>query len=447
MKNLVLSNTLTKQKDIFIPLIPNKVSLYVCGITPYDFAHLGHGRCYVVFDLLFRLFKFLGYDVTYVRNFTDIDDKLVVRSEKEFGDSSRYKDVADKFIASFKDDMHKLNCLNPTYEPLVTENISQIISFVQGLIEKNVAYVLGNDVYFDISKFEEYGKLSGRNIEDLLAGARVSVDVNKRNPQDFALWKGNEEGSYWKSPWGYGRPGWHIECSALAKKYLGETIDIHGGGMDLIFPHHENEIAQSEGLSERQFAKFWIHNAFVNINKEKMSKSLGNFFTLKDIFQKYDPMVLRFFYLQHQYKTPIEFSFELLESAQRAYKKLIEVFHVKGGYKATFLIQNLEKYSVASDMLSALSDDLNSPKLLGILFENLSEIKKVEDLKVVVGSFLFNVLGLTFDKLKEEKIEITPEIQSIIDQRNIARSEKNWKVADELRDKLVSMGIEIKDIK
>ena len=307
MDKIELYNSLTRKEEFLLP--EQTIKMYVCGITPYSDAHIGHGRCYVVFDILYKLFIFLGYNIKYVRNFTDIDDKLLSKAQETGSD---YKQIADKFIKRFKEDIFALGCLAPTLEPRVTENIAEIISFIEGLIKKKKAYVLDNDVYFDIESFSQYGKLSRKNLDELITGARVDINLNKKNPADFALWKGNNENLFWKSPWGYGRPGWHIECSALVEKYLGSTIDIHGGGMDLIFPHHENEVAQSEALMEKPLSKIWIHNAFVNLNKEKMSKSLGNIFTLRELFKKYDPMILRFYFLGHHYRTPIDFKMEML---------------------------------------------------------------------------------------------------------------------------------------
>jgi len=310
MKNLLeVTNTLSGKKEQFIPINPPQVKMYVCGITPYDYAHIGHGRVYVTFDILFRLLTYLDYKVTYCRNFTDIDDKLLNRAQNELNDKMRYQEIADRYINSFHEDMKLLNCLPPDFEPKVTQTIPEIINFIQGLMDKGFAYRTNGDIYYDVCKLPDYGKLSKRHLEDLKCGARVEIDESKKNPFDFALWKSESEGTFWKSPWGWGRPGWHIECSAMALKFLGQHIDIHGGGMDLIFPHHENEIAQSEGLFGPPFAKYWIHNAFVRINKEKMSKSLGNFFTLKDVFAKFDPMVIRFFYINHNYNIPIDFFF------------------------------------------------------------------------------------------------------------------------------------------
>ncbi len=280
---LYLTNSLTGKKEEFKPITPGHVLMYVCGVTPYDKAHVGHGRCYITFDVLFRLLTFLGYKVSYCRNFTDIDDKILNKAEKEFGDRQRYKDISARYIASYHADMQKINCLPPTFEPRVTETIQPIIDFIAGLIQEGKAYAVDGDVYFRINAFPEYGKLSKHKLQDLHAGVRVELNSKKEHPLDFALWKAEPDGTFWKSPWGYGRPGWHIECSAMASKYLAQHIDIHAGGLDLMFPHHENEIAQSEALQGAPFARYWVHNGFVQVNNEKMSKSLGNFFMLEDV--------------------------------------------------------------------------------------------------------------------------------------------------------------------
>ncbi|MCK4265264.1 cysteine--tRNA ligase [Candidatus Babeliales bacterium] len=439
MKNLRLTNTISKDKEFFKPLKNKKVKLYVCGITPYDSAHLGHGRCYVVFDVLFRVLKFIGYDVTYVRNFTDIDDKLINKAKKESDDVNKYKEIAERYIKEFEEDVTALGCLIPTHEPRVTDNIPEIISFIKELIEKNKAYVVDGDVYFDTTSFSNYGKLSGKNLDDLIAGIRVEVNEKKKHPGDFALWKGNEEGLFWKSPWGHGRPGWHIECSVLANKFLGSSIDIHGGGMDLIFPHHENELAQSEALTGKPFVSYWIHNALLNLDKVKMSKSLGNFFTLREVFKKYDPMVLRYYYLQHHYRTPIDFSIDGLESVQKAYKKLINVFS-----KIPLVDQTEIQNDIVDRMLDALCDDLNTSRVLGILFENLNRIQESKDLASEVKSFLVSTMGLSFKPI-EEAIKITPEIQKLMDEREDARKNRDWAKADAIRDKLSEMGVELHD--
>ncbi|MCB9493319.1 MAG: cysteine--tRNA ligase [Epsilonproteobacteria bacterium] len=445
---LKITNTLTKQEEFFTPLQEGKVNLYVCGITPYDYAHLGHGRAYVHFDFLLRLLRQLGYDVAYARNFTDIDDKLINRAQ-EMGGNTTYKDVAEKFIAAYTDDMQALNCITPEYEPRVTECIPEIIIFIEELIKKEHAYVIDNDVYFDISTFKEYGKLSGRDLNDLLAGARVDVDERKKNASDFALWKGNNNNEYWQSPWGYGRPGWHIECSVMAKKHLGQTIDIHGGGMDLIFPHHENEIAQTEALHDKPFANYWIHNAFVNVNKVKMSKSLGNFMTLHEAFKTVDPMVLRYFFLQHHYTTPIDFNPVDVDAAKTAYKKLCSHF---SDPSLTILNskqckQFAEQSDIANTMLQALCNNLNTPKLLGLVFENLATIKTSLELANFIYTMLSGILGLTLQPFKEQTLDITPEIQALLDERTQAREQKDWARADAIRDQLTAMGYQAQDKK
>jgi len=439
MKKLLFTNSLTKKKEEFKPLEDSKVKLYACGVTPYDHSHIGHGRSFVFVDTLVRLLKFLGYEVTFIRNVTDIDDKLLAKAEQA-GDLMSYKSIAQKFTDLFRQEVAALGCLEPDAEPTVTGHIDQIIEFVRGLVEKKKAYVVGHDVYFDVTSYDGYGELSGRNLEDLQAGARVEVNLEKKNPADFALWKGNDDGLFWKSDWGYGRPGWHIECSALAKEYLGETIDIHCGGSDLIFPHHENERAQSESLHEKPFANYWIHNALLNIDKKKMSKSVGNILSLQEIFKKYDPMVLRFYFLQHQYRTPIEFSFEMLDAAQVAYKKLMGAF--EGVLVSSFSGGN----AIILEMLDALCDDLNTPKAIGVLFEHLGQIREDEKLAGEVKGFLLEVFGLSLESL-EEAVEMTPQIQELLEKREQARKDKNWALADELRDQLTEFGWQVRDEK
>lgn len=445
-------NTLTGHKQ---ELVTNKhINMYVCGVTPYDDAHVGHGRCYVSFDLLYRMLKFLNVEVTYCRNFTDIDDKIMHRAAKELGDRLRYREIADKYIKNFESDITRLNCLVPDVEPRVTDNIQKIIEFIQKLIDKGSAYQSGNDVYFHIESFPEYGKLSKQKIEDLCAGVRVDVREDKKNPLDFALWKGEPEGEFWKSPWGYGRPGWHIECSVLACEYLAEHIDIHGGGLDLIFPHHENEIAQSESLLGKPFSRVWMHNGMVLSNKEKMSKSLGNFFVLRDLFTHFDPMVVRYYFLTHHYRMPIEFSFEGLTTAQKSYERLIRLCE---GVSADAHAQQSHS-EIINRMLEFLRDDLNTPGFFGVLFENMSTLtqnKKAAPAEALcegwecgaVKHILQNVLGLTLQPLPVQEIELTPEMQQLIEERNKARREKNWARADELRDQLVALGVDVQDKK
>ena len=313
-------NTLTKKKEEFIPLEPGKVRFYVCGVTVYDYCHIGHARSAIVFDVIYRYLLHLGYEVTYVRNFTDIDDKIIRRAQELDAD---YRTIADRFIAAFYEDMDALDILRPTMEPLATDHIPPMIEIIQKLMAKGIAYQSGADVYFEVERFNGYGKLSGRSLEEMVAGARVEVDVNKRNPLDFVLWKGSKPGEpVWDSPWGPGRPGWHIECSAMGRRYLGETFDIHGGGKDLIFPHHENEIAQSEAAFDVPFVRYWLHNGFVNINNQKMSKSLGNFFIIRDFLKEVHPEVLRLFVLSKHYRSPVDFSDENVTEAERGVEKL-----------------------------------------------------------------------------------------------------------------------------
>jgi len=438
---MLFNNSLTSKKEELV--VGKPIKMYVCGVTPYDDTHVGHGRCYVSFDLLRRVLSFFGLEVTYCRNFTDIDDKTMNKAEKELGDRLRYSEIADRYIANFHTDIGKLNCLSPDYEPRVTDNIPQIIDFIQELIDKGCAYQAGTDVYFRIDTFPEYGKLSKQKIEDLCAGVRVDVREQKENPLDFALWKGEPEGEFWQSPWGYGRPGWHIECSVLARLNLGEHIDIHGGGLDLIFPHHENEIAQSESLFGAPFSRIWMHNGMITINKEKMSKSLGNFFFLRDLYKHFDPMVIRYFFLTHHYRMPVEFSFEVLTAAQKSYERLIRLCE-----SDVSDISVADYHSDNTDRMKAfLQDDLNTPGLLGVIFENIGAIAQNKHELAAVKNMLINVLGLTLQPLPVHSVQMTPEIQELIDARNKARREKDWARSDELRDQLKELGFDMHDEK
>ncbi len=443
----MLTNTLSRKKEVFSPNEDKHVKLYVCGITPYDYSHLGHGRAYINFDILVRLLKFLEYKITFVRNFTDIDDKIINKALQEGRAQTDFKIIADRYIEAYHKDMYQLNCLEPDYEPRVTQYIEEIITFTQKLIEKGNAYVLDNDVYFDISTFPPYGKLSGKKLDELEAGARINVDSRKKNPGDFALWKGNKEELFWSSPWGYGRPGWHIECSVMANSLLGKTLDIHGGGQDLMFPHHENEIAQSESLNEKSLSNLWLHNAFININKEKMSKSLGNFLTLRDTFQTIDPMILRFFLLQHHYRTPIDFNADDVNAAGVAYKRLVNALSVipEQDNDKTSLLQEAENNPIITSMLEALCDDLNTPKCLGLIFEQIRTCDLAT--KKIIKILLHAVFGLTLKEIIEEDIQITPEIQELIDEREAAREAKDWARADALREQLKEFGVDVQDKK
>lgn len=439
LPDLYFSNSLTKKKSLFSPLEQSKISLYVCGVTPYDHAHLGHARCYVFFDVLARFLKSLGFTVTYIRNYTDIDDKIIAKSE-QLGIS--IEEVATTFIKSYQADMLQLNCITPSIEPKVTHHITEIIAFIESLIADGKAYVAQNDVYFDISTFDSYGSLSGKKLDDLIAGSRVAINDVKRNPGDFALWKGNSTKQFWSSPWGYGRPGWHIECSAMAYKYLGSTIDIHGGGQDLIFPHHENEIAQSESLTNKPLAQLWLHNAFININKEKMSKSLGNAINLKQVFETVNPMVLRFYFLQHHYRTPLDFDITELEGVKTAYKKIIALQEFASNNE----LQKEFSHEICNSINQALNDDLNTPKALGIIFENLNTIKQNSLLCKWIVQLLQGVLGLTLEPV-DVATTITAEIAELLQERAVARQNKNWSKADSIRTKLAELGYVVQDKK
>ena len=441
MYQIKLSNTLTGKKDLFKPIEENKVKLYACGITPYDYSHIGHARLFIFVDTLVRLFRFTGYNVNFVRNITDIDDKILKKAVDELGNIMKYEEISNKFIKMYDEEMTLLNCIKPDNEPKVTDNIDVIIKFISDLIEKDNAYVIDNDVYFDVATFKDYGKLSGKSLEDLISGIRVEIDSRKKNPGDFALWKGNKDNLFWESPWGYGRPGWHIECSAMIREYLGDTIDIHCGGMDLIFPHHENEIAQSESLTRKTFVNYWVHTAFLNIDKQKMSKSLGNILSIRNIFEKYDPMVLRFYFLQHHYHKPMDFSFENLDSAKSAYEKLFQVFSGFDDQDNS----NIKEYDITKQIMEALCDDINTPKMLGIIFNNLSEIKNNEIFAKSIFNILSNVCGLKFVSVKEK--EMTLEVEKLIKEREEARRNKNWGLADKLREELKNLGYEVKDKK
>lgn len=447
---LKITNTISGKKEVFKPRNAEVVTMYVCGVTPYAESHVGHGRVYVVFDVFYRLLTFLGYQVTYCRNFTDIDDKLLHKAEQLYGDQHRYAEIADKSIEQYHDNMFALNCVSPDHEPRVTNHIPEIIDFIEQLILAEKAYEVNGDVYFHIASFPTYGRLSKHDLKDLRAGARVDVDVQKKDPLDFALWKSEPEGTFWKSPWGYGRPGWHIECSALASYYLGDNIDVHGGGLDLVFPHHENEIAQSESIHKGAFAKYWMHNGFVRINAEKMSKSLGNMLTLNAIFEQFDPMVVRFYYLNHSYRSPLDFSFEDMSACRKSYNRLCKLFVACSADRMRDMRQHPEKIKrvpLVERMMSYLLDDMNTPGMLGVLFEHMDELAQNSEELCAVKCFVHDVLGLSLEVIPEKTAVITPEIQLLIDARQKARTEKNWARADEIRDQLVTLGVAMHDQK
>jgi len=471
-------NTLACEKEEFVPLAPGRVTIYACGVTVYDNCHIGHARSAVVFDMMRRYLNYKELDVLYVRNFTDIDDKIINRAKQE---GITWDQVAQKYTEEYYKDMDMLGVKRADVEPKATEHIPEIIDIVQGLIQKRYAYESAGSVYFSVNQFHEYGKLSKRDREDMVAGARVEVDERKKNPLDFVLWKQSKEGEpFWESPWGQGRPGWHIECTAMSIKHLGESFDIHGGGADLLFPHHENEIAQSEAFTGKPFAKYWVHNGFITINKEKMSKSLGNFFTIKEVLNEFDPEVVRFFLLSTHYRSPIEFSDEQLREAEssidRYYSTVIRIddFLLKreGGDQelsragtnfSEFLAVFIHKFEEAMD------DDFNTALAIGHIFELIREANKFLDSKpsgaksreflahtkellMKVGTTL-NIFNRTprewyVSIMKIRKIGLTEqEIVDKINARLDARQKKNWHSADAIRKELEEKSIILEDKK
>jgi cysteinyl-tRNA synthetase len=438
---LTLTNTLTREKDAIVGS-DKPIALYVCGITPYDYAHIGHGRVYVTFDLLYRLLTYLGNDVRYCRNITDIDDKLINRAIAEQKDPHQYKTIASFFTKTFEEDVAALSCLQPHVEPRVTDHIPQIIEIISTLMTKGIAYQAPDGVYFSLEKWPSYGKLSQRLLDDLLPGARVEAHEGKKSPGDFALWKRVDNADVgFNSPWGYGRPGWHIECSAMARTYLGDTLDIHGGGMDLIFPHHENEIAQSEAATGKKFARVWVHNAFVRIDTEKMSKSLGNFVTLRDFFARHAPHVARFIYLNHHYRSPLDFSWDDCVALERAYERMVRILSDTVPDK-----EAIKHSSIARRMIEFLCDDLNTPGALGVLFSYSAELATSADERAAVGAVLTIIMGIELKKI-EKTVLITPIIEQLIAERDAARAARDWSRADALREKLRSHGYVVQDKK
>ena len=459
-----ITNTMTGRKEEFKPLEDRTVKMYVCGPTVYDHAHIGHARSAVVFDVIRRWLEYRGYRVIYVRNYTDVDDKIIKRSKEE---GISWKEVAEKYIASYEEDMKALNVKEPTYKPRVTEHIREIVEMIDGLIEKGYAYEAGGDVYFSVKKFPEYGKLSKRNVEELRAGARIEPGENKKDPLDFALWKkSKEEEPGWESPWGIGRPGWHIECSVMSMKYLGETMDIHGGGLDLIFPHHENEIAQSEAYTGKTFARFWVHNGFVMVNKEKMSKSLGNFFTIKEILERFSPDVLRLFLLSTHYRSPIDFSFERLEESERALKRLLNFLDSLPTVESLETVEEEGEPVPVSQFRelfeSAMDNDFNTAKALGALFELVKRANLLKDRALKEGKitkpeklsyreaieFVENALRTLGFRLEREKENGLEEklIELLIEVRGELRKKKEFQLADLIRDRLKELGIALEDL-
>lgn len=445
-------NTLTRRKEIFTPIVPNKISMYVCGPTVYDYLHIGNARPYVVFDTIRRYLEYKGFEVTYVQNFTDIDDKIIARAKSE---DKTTNEIAEKFIKEALIDAKNLN-IEPSINPRATAVIPEMIELISTLIAKGYAYEKSGTVYFDTNKFKNYGALSRKNIDDLIAGNRISQDENKKNPTDFVLWKPYKIGEpKWESPWGFGRPGWHTECCAIVKKYLGTKIDIHAGGEDLIFPHHENEIAQSEAYSGEKFVNYWLHNGFINVDNEKMSKSKGNFFTIRQIAEKFSYDIIRFFILSVHYRNPINFSDEQLEAAKTSLERIKTCL-----FNINFMLENLndepqnnlyeqcDKYVELFE--KNMDDDFNTAGAIGIIFDLVrfanSNINQKSSKKFALHVFnkiilLCKILGLEFDFKNHENFDII----NLIDERTKAKKNKNWQLADEIRNKLSAMGIILED--
>jgi cysteinyl-tRNA synthetase len=460
-RNMRIYNTLTKKKEEFIPLEEGKVKMYVCGPTVYNFIHIGNARPMIVFDTVRRYMEYKGYEVNYVSNFTDVDDKIIAKAVEE-GVSA--EEISSRYIKECKKDMADMNVKPATTHPLATQEIDGMIDMIQTLMDKGFAYEVNGTVYFRVKNFKEYGKLSHKNLEDLQSGFRslqVSGENQKEDPLDFVLWKPKKEGEpFWVSPWSEGRPGWHIECSVMSKKYIGEEIDIHAGGEDLVFPHHENEIAQSECCNGKQFARYWMHNAFLNIDNRKMSKSLGNFFTVREIGEKYDLQVLRFFMLNAHYRSPLNFSAELMEASKNSLERIItcveQLKHLLETAEKTEM--TAEEKALEAEVLeyvkkyeNSMEDDFNTADAIAAIFElvKFANTKANENSTAAFVQYLFDtivhlsdVLGLIVNKEAEILDE---EIEKLIEERQMARKEKNFKRADEIRDELAAMGIILKD--
>jgi len=455
---LKIYDTLTRSKREFIPLIPGEVKMYVCGMTVYDYCHLGHARVLVVFDSVVRWLQTLGYQVTYIRNITDIDDKIIRRALENH---EPFTTLTARYIQAMAEDAAALGVISPSFEPRATECIDSMVTMIESLLSKGLAYVAGNgDVFYDVRRFPDYGKLSGKSLDDLRAGERVEIDTNKRDPLDFVLWKAAKpDEPSWDSPWGKGRPGWHIECSAMSDHYLGEQFDIHGGGQDLQFPHHENEIAQSEGVHGHSHVSYWMHNGFVRVDNEKMSKSLGNFFTVREVLARYQPEVIRFFIIRAHYRSPLNYSDAHLNDARNALERLYTVLknHAPSQTdEAPITVIDWENDSYAQRFMAAMNDDFNTPEAVAVLFDLASEANRTGDSRYTsVLKVLGGVLGLLqqspqhylqqqVQQLQDSSFS-TEEIESMIQQRLQARKEKNFAQADALRQQLAEAGIILED--
>jgi cysteinyl-tRNA synthetase len=479
--SLRIFNTQTKKKEEFLPFQQGKVGIYVCGITAYDVCHVGHARSAVVFDVITRYLRYRGYDVTYVKNFTDIDDKIIEKAHRE---QKKIDEISERYIREHDEDMEALGVAVPTVTPRATEHIDGMIRLVATLIEKGLAYGEDGDIYYAVEKFPGYGKLSGRCLEDMLAGARIDVNDKKRNPYDFTLWKASKEGEpWWESPWGCGRPGWHLECSVMSQRYLGDTFDIHGGGEDLVFPHHENEIAQSEGASGKPLARYWVHNGFVRVNSEKMSKSVGNFFTIRDILKQYHPEVLRLFMIQSHYRSPVDFSDVALNEARQGMDRFYSTLKTIRDLRAAGVVERADPPEDTSEkdreligqlqklrerFIEAMDDDFNTARAIGCLFDTVRFLnasltgKKAEvsavlleqventlrEIGAVLGLFLVepdDYIRLDRDREAVKRGLAVAEIDALIAERWSAREKKEWQQADEIRKSLAARGVILKD--
>ena len=450
-------NTMSRRKEDFVPVDPNEVKIYACGPTVYNFIHIGNARPLCVFDVLRRYLEYRGYNVKFVQNFTDVDDKIIKRANEE---NSTFEEISKKYIDEFWTDAHGLNFKDATVHPKATENIDEIIEIIKTLEEKGYAYAVDGDVYYRTLKFKDYGKLSHQPIDDLQSGARIAVGDKKEDPLDFALWKAAKEGEpYWDSPWGKGRPGWHIECSAMNKRYLGNTIDIHCGGQDLIFPHHENEIAQSEAANGCMFSKYWMHNGYINVDNVKMSKSLGNFKTVREIADVYGYEVIRYFLISSHYRSPINYNLEIIEQCKSALERLYNCRE-----SLDFAVKNA-KSDIADDeeilalidsrkeqFINAMDDDLNTADGIAAVFDLVSDIntkiinkevsKNVCEKAAAMFDELTGVLGLVYNRKSND---IDADIEKLIEERQQARANKDWATADRIRDELKAQGITLKD--
>lgn len=453
-----LYNTLNRRKEELVPLKQGEIKMYVCGPTVYNLFHIGNARTFIVFDTLRRYLEYSGYKVSYVQNFTDIDDKMIKKANEE---KTTVKDLGDKYINEYYKDADALNIERATFNPRATEHMDQIVNFISDLVEKGYAYEAEGDVYFSTKRFSEYGKLSGQNIEDLQAGARIEVEDKKKDPMDFALWKNKKEGEpAWESPWGMGRPGWHIECSCMVHNILGETIDIHAGGADLVFPHHENEIAQSESRNGKSFANYWLHSAFVNISNQKMSKSLNNFFTTRDILKNYDSDVIRFFMLSGHYRTQLNFTIELLDSAKASVERL---YNAVGNLES--LLEEVKEEDIKEDektymehiegykkkFICKMDDDFNTADGISVIFDlvrdlnsnlNINSSKDMINYALNIIRDLGSPLGIL---QKSTKMNLKKEVEKLIEQREQARKDKDWSLSDKIRDELKDKGIVLED--